>query len=258
MPLPFNYNTLSDMNKFFLLASISCLLTACDSGNILDKEISIQESGKVVKLTATINGISDWGGRYNVAVAAFSGDNQYALTQRAISENTADRTTVSIILSNLSSEVNTVELALTNKLRKRILTLASIDVDDFKADGDTIRMDLGTIHLDETGCIQQGIFTSACIQCHGANGRAAGNLNLTGDNLSECLVGVDAQSSVAGRGYKRIVAGDPENSLLYQILNPGGEAILHYNHTEVLSSQFKNNLSEVKALLYEWIGRIDN
>lgn len=229
------------------------MLASCDSGDILDKEVTVRESGKIVKLTATINGISDWGGKYNVAVAAFSGDNQYALSQRAIPENTAEGTTVSIVMNNLSTDVNTVELALTNKLRKRILTLASMNIDDFKADGDTIRMDLGTIRIDETGCIQRGIFDVACIQCHGANGRSAGNLNLTEGNAPACLVDADAQSSVAGLGYKRIVAGNPSESLLYQILNPGGEDILHYNHTEVLSSQFKNNLEEIKSLLYEWI-----
>lgn len=241
------------MNRFFWLAIISCLLASCDSGNILDKEITIRESGKVVKFTATIIGISDWGGTYNVAVAGFSGDNQYALTQRAIPENTADGTTISIVMNNLSTEVNTVELALTNRLRKRILTLASMTIDDFKDDGDTIRMDIGTIRVDEIGCIQRGIFDVACIQCHGANGRSAGNLNLTEGNAPACLVDVDAQSSVAGQGYKRIEAGNPDASLLYKILNPGGEDILHYNHTEVLSSQFKNNLDEVKSIIYEWI-----
>ena len=232
---------------------IICLLTSCDSGDIFDKEITVRESGKIVKLTATISGISDWDGKYNVAVAAFSGDNQYALSQRAIPENTAEGTPVSIVMNNLSTEVNTVELALTNKLRKRILTLASMNIDDFKADGDTIRMDLGAIRIDEMGCIQRGIFDVACIQCHGANGHSAGKLNLTEGNAPACLVDVDAQSSVAGQGYKRIEAGNPDASLLYVILNPGGEDILHYNHTEVLSSQFKNNLDETKSLLYEWI-----
>ena len=114
-------------------------------------------------------------------------------------------------------------------------------------------MDLGNISVDEIGCIKQGIFRVSCIQCHGANGRSAGNLNLTDDNPPANLVDVDAQSSVAGQGYKRIVSGKPEESLMYKILNPGGENILHYNHTEVLSSQFKNNLTEVKTLLHDWI-----
>ena len=131
--------------------------------------------------------------------------------------------------------------------------LLDIDLNDFESGGDTIRMDLGSLSVDMFGCIQQGIFNVSCIQCHGANGRSAGNLNLTDGNPPTNLVDVDAQSSVAGQGYKRIVSGNPEESLMFKILNPGGENILHYNHTEVLSSQFKNNLAEVKTLLRDWI-----
>lgn len=237
----------------FLISAISLLLTGCDSGNIDDEDILIQNSGKTVKVTATIRGIGQLSDTYTVAVAAFSDDKKYATTQRAIPENTADGQHISVTLDNLSSEISTVELALTNKLRKRILTLASIDINDFESGGDTIRMDLGSLSVDMFGCIQKGIFNVSCIQCHGANGRSAGNLNLTDGNPPTNLVDVDAQSSVAGQGYKRIVSGNPEESLMFKILNPGGENILHYNHTEVLSSQFKNNLAEVKTLLRDWI-----
>ena len=237
-----------------LLISALCLLLAgCDSGNIDDEDVFIQNSGKTVKVTATISGIGQLNDSYTVAVAAFSNDKKYAITQRAIPENTADGQLISITLDNLSNEVSTVELALTNKLRKRILTLASINIDDFESGSDTIRMDLGSISVDEIGCIQLGIFNMACIQCHGANGRSAGNLNLTDGNPPTNLVDIDAQSSVAEQGYKRIVSGKPEESLIFKILNPGGENILHYNHTEVLSSQFKSNLTEVKTFLHDWI-----
>lgn len=239
--------------NLFLLSSLCLLLTGCDSGNIDDEDIFVRDSGKAVKVTATISGIDKLSNSYTVAVAAFSGDNKYAITQRAIPESITDGQSISITLDNLSNEVSTVELALTNKLRKRILTLASIDIKEFESGKDTIRMNLGNISVDEIGCIKQGIFRVSCIQCHGANGRSAGNLNLTDDNPPANLVDVDAQSSVAGQGYKRIVSGKPEESLMYKILNPGGENILHYNHTEVLSSQFKNNLTEVKTLLHDWI-----
>ena len=33
----------------------------------------------------------------------------------------------------------------------------------------------------------------------------------------------------------------------------GGENILHYNHTEVISSHFKDNLAEVRTYLRKWI-----
>jgi len=215
------------MKKIFELATLSFLLIACDSGDILDKDITVKDSGKVVKVTATVMGMSADRGDYSVAVAAFSGDNKYAVTQRVISENTADGERVSITLENLSSEVNTVELALTNKLRKRILTLASMNIDDFDAGGDTIRMELGTLRMDMEGCIRQGVFNVACIQCHGQNGRAAAGLDLTKDN--------------------------PPADKLEQILIDGGASILRYNHTDIISSHFKNNLDEVKTLLHDWL-----
>lgn len=215
------------MKKNVLLSALIVLCCSCDSGDILEKDIAVKESGKVVKLTAAVSGISHWSGSYNVALAAFSEGNKFAITQRAIPESTPDGQQIAVTLDNLSAEVNTVELALTDKLRKRILTLVSLDMDDFNTEGDTIRMDLGTLPLDQIGCIRQGIFNVACIQCHGANGHAAANLNLTKDM--------------------------PAKGMLNQILVDGGASVLHYNHTEVLSSHFKNNFEEVKQLLYDWI-----
>ena len=51
----------------------------------------------------------------------------------------------------------------------------------------------------------------------------------------------------------RVAGGNPEGSLLWHILNDGGENILHYNHTEVISSHFKDNLAEVRTYLRKWI-----
>lgn len=206
---------------------MALMLCACDSGDILDKEISVQGSGKVVKMTATVSGLDDWDDSYNVVLAAFSDGNRFAVTQRVIPESTPDGERISVILENLPAAVSTVELALTDKLRKRILTLASMNIADYQASGDTIRMNLGTLALDRRGSIQRGVFDVACIQCHGANGHAAAGLDLTRDV--------------------------PQREKLNQILLDGGASTLHYNHTDVLSSHFKTNLEEVKTLLREWI-----
>ncbi|MEE0084955.1 MAG: hypothetical protein UE068_12110, partial [Paludibacteraceae bacterium] len=58
----------------FLISAISLLLTGCDSGNIDDEDILVQNSGKTVKVTATIIGIGQLSDTYTVAVAAFSDD----------------------------------------------------------------------------------------------------------------------------------------------------------------------------------------
>lgn len=215
------------MRKCILYGFLLLFLSGCDSGDIYDREISVEKTGKTVKLTAVVSGIGDDEVDYNVALAAFSDDSKYAITQKVISENSENEQPISLVLDNLSNRINTVELVLTNTLRKRILTLVSINIEDFVTKGDTIYMDLGTIRLDRVGCIQQGVFNVACVQCHGANGRSAAGLDLT-------------------------VALPPKDKL-NQILIDGGVNILHYNHTDVLSSHFKNNLDEVKSLLYGWI-----
>lgn len=215
------------MYKKFLFGTFALALAACDSGNILDQEIAVQTTGRVVKLTATVSGLGEWDGATNVALAAFADGNQYASTQRVIPESTSDGELVSITMDNLSADISTVELALTNKLRKRILTLVSIRIDDFPSGTDTLHMDLGVLRLGPTDCIRRGVFDVACIQCHGANGHAAAGLDLTRDL--------------------------PKKDKLEAILQDGGASTLHYNHTDVLSSHFKQNLDEVKTLLYEWM-----
>lgn len=241
------------MNRLILAFLLSTLLFSCDSGNILEMQHTVTESGKVVKLTATVYGVSEWDNKYNIALAGFEDNSLFATMQRTIPENTEDGSSVQIVLSNIPDNINTIELAITNRLRKRILTLVSIDIRNIETGNDTIRMDLGAVNISKTGCMQMGIFDRACIQCHGGNGHSAGNLNLTEGNSPDCLVDVDAQSSVAGMGYKRIVKGNADQSLLYMILNENGENILRYNHTEILSSHFKTNLAETRTLIREWI-----
>lgn len=209
---------------FFFILLVFC---ACDSGNILDKEIAVKRSGKVVKLIANVSGNSHWDNTYTLALAAFADGNKYAITQRVMPQVSTDGQRISVTLENLSPQIKTVELAITDKLRKRILTLALLDMDDLEYMGDTLLMNLGDIRLDLDGCIQRGVFDVACVQCHGANGHAAAGLDL--------------------------VYNMPKKEKLKQIVEDGGATTLHYNHTDVLSSHFKENLEEVKHLLYDWI-----
>lgn len=127
-------------------------------------------------------------------------------------------------------------------------------LDDYSNPRDTIRMEMGTIDVSVFNCLQQGLFNMACIQCHGGNGRSAANLNLTEGNARNNLV--DVPSTKVSDKY-RVVSGSAQQSLLHQILNEGGEDILHYNHTEVLSSQFKENLTEIRSLIDEWINKLN-
>lgn len=228
-------------------------LVSCDSGDILEKVYIVDEKGYTVKVTAQVSGLGEWEGTGNtVAVAGFTADSKYAILQKALPSSVEDDLPLSIVLSNLSSELQTVELVLTNSLRKRIITLATINMNDFRDNSarDTIRLDLGRIDVGRFGVLQTGLFDRACIQCHGASGRSAAGLNLTEGNAEAALVNVPSSRK---EGYLRVESGNAEGSLLHLILNEGGENLLSHNHTEILSSQFKSNLEEVSGLIDNWI-----
>lgn len=229
------------------------MLYACDSGDIYETDYHVSTTGRTLRLTATVTGLNTWEGTgYGVVMAGFDDDNSYAIMQRALPTHLRDGERVDVLVSNISPEVNTMELALTNSLRKRIITLERIDMEDYDTYGptDTICIDLGNIRVDYEGCMQRGIFDQACIQCHGANGHRASGLDLTEDNSMASLIDVP---STQRPGELRVTSGAPDSSLLREILNEGGEHLLRYNHTEILSSHFKANIEEVRNLIDKWI-----
>ena len=237
--------------NIILLATFAALfLSACDAGDIKEGGYSVKDNGKVVKLTARVSGVTVWDNGCSVALAGFSKGDNYAVMQRVLPVSTVDGSEVTLLLNNLTDQIETVELAITNNLRKRIITLESINLSDYGQSRDTIRMELGTIDLSVFGVLQRGLFDVACIQCHGGNGRSAAGLDLTETHAFANLVDV---ASSCKEGMYRIVSGIPEQSLLRQLLNEGGEDILSYNHTEVVGSQFKSNQDEVRDLVDEWI-----
>ena len=243
------------MKKTVLLLGIAIALLSesCDSGDI-EGVAYASDKGYVVKLTGTLSGMESWDNKYAVSLAGFTTGDNYAQTVRSLSPSTPDGTDISLVLPNLSNNITTVELAITNRLRERIITLAQVNLDDYSNPQDTIRMEMGNIDVSVFNCLQQGLFNMACIQCHGGNGRSAANLNLTEGNARNNLV--DVPSTKVSDKY-RVVSGNAQQSLLHQILNEGGEDILHYNHTEVLSSQFKENLTEIRSLIDEWINKLN-
>lgn len=225
-------------------------VVACDDGDIPERSIQVENSGRTVRLRGRVVGTDAWEDGYNVALAAFADGNRYAVLQRVVPRTMGEEAIAEVVLSNLSAEVSTVELAVTNRLRERIITLLELRLADYANGGDTIDMEVGVVRADLFGCIQKGIFDKACIQCHGSNGHPAAGLDLTEGNSYASLVGCP---SARIEDAVRVAPGRKEESLLRRILWPGGESILRYNHTEVLTSQFKDNLEEVRTLIDKWI-----
>ena len=189
-----------------------------------------------------------------MSLAGFSTGNNYAQVVRTIPNTTPDGTRVELIQSNIGEDINTVELVITNRLRERIITLASVNMDDFTDEKDTIRLDVGNIDVRRFSALQTGLFDKACIQCHGGNGGAgAAGLSLTEGKSYANLVNTP---STRKEGMMRVVSGNAQESLIHQMMAEGGENLLHVNHTEILSNQFKENQNEVRTLIDEWINNL--
>ena len=235
----------------FSLLLFSLTFAACDSGDIVEKTTADENNGHTVKLSVSVTGMSDLNEKYSLALATFKSGDNYALTTFGIPTNTKDHELVNIVAPNIDGDVSTVELVIINRLRQRIMTLASINMDEYADATDTIRMEAGAVNVNMFNLIQQRVFNMSCVQCHGGNGGSgAANLNLTEGKAFDNLVDVP---STRKEGRFRVVSGTASQSLLHQILAEGGEDILHYNHTEVLSSQFKNDVAPVRTFIDDWI-----
>lgn len=244
------------MKKLLSAINILLIFASCDSGDIEEQSYTITDKGHTVKLTAVLSGIDTWESKYSISLAGFSTGDNYAQVVRSLPNTTPDGTRVEMILSNIGDNINTVELAITNRLRERIITLARVNLEDYTNKKDTIYMDLGVTDVSKFGALQLGLFNMACIQCHGGNGGAgAAGLNLTEGRSFANLVNV---SSTRKEGMMRVVGGNARESLLHQMMAEGGENMLHVNHTEILSNQFRENLNEVRQLIDEWIENIEN
>lgn len=210
------------------LALLCAVPTACDEGDI-HTETHVSSQGRPAKLTARLTGLHNWTGNYSVVLAGFDAESEYSSIQVSLSGSLEGKDTC-IVMEGVLSDVVTLELCVVNPLRQRVLTLASVDVQE---GNDTIRLDAGTIDVGMFAAIQRGVFTPDCAQCHGASASTAANLNLTQGNSHANLVN---QASSSVDGGVRVIPGDPDNSVLHQVINPGNAAGLNFSHENIITS----------------------
>ena len=106
-------------NGLIVAACWAMMFASCDDGRLYEKPVIIPEEGRVVKLTGRLTGIGDWANGYNVVVAGFTDDSDYAIISKSVTAGEYGETEV--VLSGLGDEVQRVEFCVVNRLRKRIL-----------------------------------------------------------------------------------------------------------------------------------------
>lgn len=219
---------------FFALALLVTGFMSCDDGRIYEKTAYVPREGGVLKLTGKVSGIGKWPEGYSVVVAGFNNESEYAVISKVISTPDADNE-VKIILSGISEEVKELELCVLNRLRKRVISFKTIDDADFS---DTVRIDVGSIDVGMYSAIQNEVFNSTCISCHGIS-EPGGGLNLLEGNSYNALVN---QQSIMDNSMMRVKPGNTTESMLHQILNTDISSNWRIKHGDLVTSPTKLNL----------------
>ena len=212
------------------LLALLAVTASCDDGRLYADRLIIPEEGRVVKLTATLEGLDTWSDGYSIVLAGFEDGSDYTVIAKSV--QAADDGTVDITMSGVAEEVTTLEVCAINRIRKR---------DCSTLGDDTIRIDAGRLDVGMFATIQQDIFDRTCTGCHG-EGRW---LDLSAGTSYQTLVG---QPSTVFEGRTRVLPGSAAESVLYTILTTSESADLGTDH----QTQF--TLSEEQfALIGDWI-----
>ena len=219
------------------LLALLAVTASCDDGRLYADRLIIPEEGRVVKLTATLEGLDTWSDGYSIVLAGFEDGSDYTVIAKSV--QAADDGTVDITMSGVAEEVTTLEVCAINRIRKRVATYYELDCSTLG--DDTIRIDAGRLDVGMFATIQQDIFDRTCTGCHG-EGRW---LDLSAGTSYQTLVG---QPSTVFEGRTRVLPGNAAESVLYTILTTGESADLGTDH----QTQF--TLSEEQfTLIADWI-----
>ena len=219
------------------LLALLAVTASCDDGRLYADRLIIPEEGRVVKLTATLEGLDTWSDGYSIVLAGFEDGSDYTVIAKSV--QAADDGTVDITMSGVAEEVTTLEVCAINRIRKRVATYYELDCSTLG--DDTIRIDAGRLDVGMFATIQQDIFDRTCTGCHG-EGRW---LDLSAGASHATLVN---QPSTVFEGRTRVLPGSAAESVLYTILTTSESAGLGTDH----QTQF--TLSEEQfALIGDWI-----
>ena len=236
------------MRKYFLFSFFFSTFVACyscDDGRIYEKEVALPQEGLTLKLKGHLTGVDTWPEKYTLCVAGFTGESDYAVLSKVIASENAAGGEVEVLLSGIKEEVTQLELCVTNRLRKRIVTFAQVDVAAQQPNDDTLRLDVGRLDVGMYRALQEAVFNASCVACHGANGRAACDLFLTEGQSYQALVG---KASKVHEERLLVTPGKASESLLPQVLSE--EGLVQHNHTDLLDAKKKSALF---TLINDWI-----
>ncbi|MDE6772102.1 MAG: hypothetical protein K2J49_05825 [Muribaculaceae bacterium] len=211
------------------MTAMALVMTACDDGRIYDGTVvSPTDDGLTVAMIGELSGCPEYESQasYSVALAAFRDGDEYAVSSKSLGDGSQE-----VLLSNIPADIDRVEVCLIDRLRKRVATFATQDVQN--PGPGVVEFNVGQLDVAMFPAIQREVFSSTCTQCHGATGYAAAGLDLTSGKSFGMLVGIE---STVVDGEKRVVAGDAGASVLWQAVATDMSASWAFNHANLLTA----------------------
>lgn len=208
---------------------LSCALTAaillssCDDGRIYPDQTELTNIGRTIKIECRLTGTEAWriSPDYALSLAAFAGGSEYALVSRNIASSSLSDSVLT--LTGIPAEAQTVEICILDRLRKRVVTLAS-------ADASLNVVTIPSLDVSPLSAAQQAVFTPTCSACHGGGHNAGGVSLATMADTRRTTVGIAANHPDEGASL-RVAPGNPDASVLYRALTTDASASWAYDHS---------------------------
>ncbi len=224
------FNLKSAISLIFAFG-IGPLFCGCDEGKIYPSEILGAEDGITVILSGNITGAEGYSGTgYSLVLAVFEEGSDFAEVSKAVEAGDSK-----VEINNVKVEEGRAELCVINSLRKRVLTLASIDIPKSPAEnGGVVSFEVGDVNVAPFEAISSRIFSTACIQCHGGTSHSAAGLNLSREQAYSMLVNVP---SAVEEGMFRVRPEEITESTLWEAVATDASAHWSFNHSNLLTAE---------------------
>ena len=212
------------LHYIFILTSLLVSAGACDEGRIYNVDKVMTEDGGSARFSGEVTGSGTWSEGYTLALAGFGEGSDYAVISKNIGTSVADGK-CDITLSGIPADVTTIELCAIDRLRRRVATFLSVP---YNPHSGTLQMSGEDIDISMAAAIQNEIFNTTCVQCHGGTGHAAAGLDLLAGNSFRNLVSVPSRKIP---DMERVKPGNSGESELFLILDSDISAGWNYDHS---------------------------
>ena len=223
----------------WLVVALPMILVSCDDGKIYPDNSTIETTGFTLTMKGELTGCGQYDNtNFTVALAAFEDGNEFAVVSKNLYDGSDD-----VTVTNIDRKVSTVEICIINRLRKRVFTLVSENVDG--KTGSDVVFNVGDVNVSMFAVINSEIFTKTCIQCHGGTGTSAAGLDLNPEKAYADLVGVPSR---VVEGELIVASGDASASTLWQIVATDISDTWNYDHSNLLTT-------DKSSFIESWINK---